>query len=110
VPIVPALVARALAFFSLHLAEPDKAFFARRNPPAPETRSPRSSLALGVLELLAPCSGMSELLIPKRGVLSLTSGRFLANGSSLSLAEISTAGSLVAAGPLNGVPELPVPC
>jgi hypothetical protein len=44
---------------------------------------------------------MSELLAAKREVFGLTSGRFLTTGSSLPLAELSTAGSLVAAGPLN---------
>jgi hypothetical protein len=66
-------------------------------------------LLADMLEILASCNGVSVLLTPKRRVPDLTSGRFLTTGSSLSLAEISTAGFLVATGPLNGVLELPAP-
>jgi hypothetical protein len=107
-PPVPASLALDLAFFSFRLAHSDKAFFARRSPPTPETRCPRPP-AVGMLEVLPPCSGVSVLLSPKRGVLGFTSGRFLTTGSSVPLAEISKAGSLVAAGPLTGAPELPAP-
>jgi hypothetical protein len=52
-----------------------------------------------VLELLAPCSVVSEIPVPER-FLDVTSGVFLTTGSSLPLAETSTTGSLVA-------PEVP---
>jgi hypothetical protein len=52
---------------------------------------------------------MSALLNPKRGVLGLNSGRFLTIGSSLSLAKMSIAGLLAAAGPLKFTPKLPAP-
>jgi hypothetical protein len=92
-------------FQSIHL---DSFVSARWNLPTPEARCLRSPSA-GVLELLASCNGVSELLTPKREVLSVTSSRFLTIISSLPLAETSTAGSLVASVPLNGVPELPGP-
>jgi hypothetical protein len=68
-PPVLASLALALSFFYFRLAHPDNAFFARRNPPTPETVSPSASPAVGVLEVLAPYSGMSVLLTPKRVVL-----------------------------------------
>jgi hypothetical protein len=108
-PPVPASFALFLALFSFHLAEPDKAFFARRSPPTPDTNCHRSSLDVGVLELLASCSGMSELLTLKKGVFCLTSGRFPTIGSSLPLAEISAAFLMVATGTLNSELELPAP-
>jgi hypothetical protein len=89
-------------FFSFRLANPDNAFFARRTRPTPETRCPGSSPAAGKPEILAPCSGVSVSLTTKGEVLGFTSGGFLTTGSSLPLAEISAAGSLVATGPLNG--------
>jgi hypothetical protein len=45
-----------------------------------ETRCPRP--AVGMLELLAVCSGVSVLLTPKGGVLSFTLGRILTTGHS----------------------------
>jgi hypothetical protein len=99
-----------LTFLSFRLAHPDNAFFARRSSPTPETVCPNPSPAVGMLEVLAACSGVSVLLTPKRVVSDFNFDRFQTTGSSLSLAEISTAGSLVAAGPLNGAPELPAPC
>jgi hypothetical protein len=45
-----------------------------------------------VPELLAPSSGVSELLTPKREVLDVTTYRYLTTGSSLSLAETSPVG------------------
>jgi hypothetical protein len=94
VPPVPAWL--ALAFFSFHLAHPDSFVFARWSLPTPEARCFRPSPSAGMLELLAHCSGVSELLIPGKGVLDVTSGRFRATGSSLPLAQTSTAGSQVA--------------
>jgi hypothetical protein len=44
-----------------------------------------------------------------RGIFGFTSGRYLTIGLSLPLAEMSTAGTLVAGGPLRGAPELPTP-
>jgi hypothetical protein len=44
-------------------------------------------------------------LAPKREVPGSTSGRFLTIGSSLPLAEVTAAGSLVATGPVTGTPE-----
>jgi hypothetical protein len=108
-PPVLASLALAFAFFSFRLAHPDYAFFRRRIPPTPETRCPNSPPTVGKPEILAPCSGVSVPLTPKREVPGFTSGRFLTTGSSLPLAEITAAGSLVAAGPLNGAPELRVP-
>jgi hypothetical protein len=62
-----------------------------------------------MLELIASCSGVSELLTPERRVLDVTSGRFLTTGLFLSLAETSTAGLLVAPAPLDDPPELSAP-
>jgi hypothetical protein len=73
-------------------------FFARRSPPTPETRCPRPSPAVGMVEVIAPCSGVLVLLTPKRGVLGFTSGKSLTTGSFLPFAEISAADSLVATG------------
>jgi hypothetical protein len=42
-----------------------------------------------MLELLAPCSGVSILLTPKIGVLVITLDRFLTIGWSLPLAEFA---------------------
>jgi hypothetical protein len=53
---------------------------------------------------------VSALLTPKREVLDFISGRFLSTGSSLPLAEISAADSMVADGFLNGAPELSASC
>jgi hypothetical protein len=103
---VPASLALALTFFSFRLAEPDKIFFARLSSPTSEIKCPRPSLAVGVLELLDACSGY----VSTTDSLGLTSGRFFASGSFLSLTEISTAGPLVATRPLNSAPELPAPC
>jgi hypothetical protein len=50
------------------------------------------------------------ILAPEREVPCSTSGRFLTIGSSLPLAEVTAAGSLVATGSLSGTPELPAPC
>jgi hypothetical protein len=108
-PPIPASLALPLTFFSFRLAHPDSAFFARRSPPTPETLCPNASPAACVLEVLAPCSGMSVLLTLKRVVFVFISDRVRTAGSSLSLAEISTAGSLVATGLLDGAPELPAP-
>jgi hypothetical protein len=79
-PPVSASLALALVFFNFHLAHPDNAFFTRWSPPTPETRCPRPSPAVGMLELLVACSGMSVLLTLKRGILSFTLGRFLTFG------------------------------
>jgi hypothetical protein len=98
------------AFFSFRQANPDSAFLARQIPPTPETRCPGSPPAAGKPEILAPCSGVSVSLTPKREVPGFTSGRFLTTGLSLPLAEISAEGSLIATGPLNSAPELPAPC
>jgi hypothetical protein len=108
-PTVLASLAIAFAFFSFHLAHQDNAFFARWIPPTPETWYPNSPTA-GKPEILAPCSGVSVLLTSKREVPGFTSGRFLTTRLSLPLAEITAAGLLVAAGPLNGAPELSAPC
>jgi hypothetical protein len=83
---------------------------ARWNLPTLEARCLLRSSSAGVLELLASYSGVSELLTPKSEVLSVTPSRFPTIVSSLPLTETSTAGSLVASVPLNGVPELPGPC
>jgi hypothetical protein len=109
-PPVPASFALDFALFTSYLAHPDNGSFAKLGPPTPETRCPRPSPSVGMLEILAPCSDMSVLLTPKRRVLGLISGRFLTTGLSLPLAEISTAGLLVATGPLNGTQELPASC
>lgn len=58
-----------------------------------------------MLELLPPCSGVSEQLTRERGV----HDGFLTTGPSLSLAETLTTGSLVAPAPLDGAPGLSVP-
>jgi hypothetical protein len=108
-PQVHALLALNLVLFSFHLAQPGKAFFARWSPPTPETRCPRLSPTLGMLELLAPCSGVSVLLIPRRGAHSFTLGRVLTIGLPLPMPEIFTACLLVATGPLNSALELPAP-
>jgi hypothetical protein len=109
-PPVPASLALDLAFLSFHLVEPDGAFFIRWSSPTQETRYPRPSLTVGVLELLAPCNYMPVLLISKRGVLRITSGRFCSTSSSLLLAEMSTACLVVKTGLLNSAPELLAPC
>jgi hypothetical protein len=44
--------------------------------------------SVGVLELLSPCSGISELLTSERRVLDVTLDRFLTTSSSLSFTEI----------------------
>jgi hypothetical protein len=80
-PTVPASLALALAFFSFRLAHPDNAFFAQWSPP--ETMCPSATPAVGVLEVLAPCSGMPVLLTPKRVVFVFTSDRFRTAGSSV---------------------------
>jgi hypothetical protein len=103
------LACPCFCLFNIRLAYPDKAFFARRCPRALETRCPRPAPTLGLLEILAPCSGMSVLRTPKRRVYGFTSGRFLTTGLSLPLAEISTTSLLAADGPLSSAPELPVP-
>jgi hypothetical protein len=48
-------------------------------------------------------------MTPKREVLDISSGRFLTTGSSLPLAEITTADLQVASRPLDVAPELPTP-
>lgn len=82
--------------FSFHLAHPDSFVLARWSLPTPEAWCLRHSPSAGVLELLSPCSGMSELLAPEGMILDVALGRFLTSGLSLPLAEILTAGSLVA--------------
>jgi hypothetical protein len=57
----------------------------------------RPSPSGGLLELLAPCSGVSELLD-----LGIITGRCLTTSSALSLAESVTAGSLVVSASCNG--------
>jgi hypothetical protein len=103
-PLVLALLDLAFAYFSIRLAHPDNAFFARRIPPTPETRCPNSPPTAGKPEILAPCSGVS---VPQ--ISGFTSGSFLTIGSSLPLPEITAASSLVAVGPLNGAPVLLAP-
>jgi hypothetical protein len=60
VPPVPAWL--TLAFFSFCPAHPDSFVFAGWSLTTPEAGCLRSSPSAGVLELLAPCSGVSELL------------------------------------------------
>jgi hypothetical protein len=62
-----------------------------------------------MLELLAPCSLVSEELTRERGVLDFMSDRFLTTGSSLPLAEIPAEEALVASASLDGAPGLSVP-
>jgi hypothetical protein len=62
-----------------------------------------------MLELLAPCIGVSELLTPDRGVLNITSGRFFTTGSSLPKAETSAAGWLAAPAFLDDAAEFSAP-
>jgi hypothetical protein len=52
---------------------------------------------------------MSVQLTPKRGIFGFTLDRCLTGGLSQPLAEISTAGLLVATGSVRGAPELPAP-
>jgi hypothetical protein len=87
VPLVPAWF--VIVFSSLYIvAHPDSVVFARWNLPISEARCLRRSSA-GVLELLAP----------ERKVLDVTADRCPTTGSSLPLAETSTAGLLVAPQP-----------
>jgi hypothetical protein len=58
-------LALALAFLIFRLVQPDRAFFARRNPFTPETRYAKTSPTVGMLDVLAPFSGMPVLLAPK---------------------------------------------
>jgi hypothetical protein len=74
----------------------------------PKARYLRLS-SVGMLDLLAPCSGISELLAPERRVLDVTLNNLLTTDSSLSLAEISSVRLSVASAPLGVVFEIPVP-
>jgi hypothetical protein len=69
-------LALALAFLIFRLVQPDRAFFARRNPLTPETRYAKPSPTVGMLDVLAPFSSMSVLLAPKGVVSGFVSGRF----------------------------------
>jgi hypothetical protein len=100
VPLVPAWLAPF--FFSSPLAHSDSFVLNRWSLSIPEARCLRPT---GMLELLAPCTGVSELPTPEGRVLNVTSGGFLTAGSSLPLAETSTASFLVAPVPLDGAPE-----
>jgi hypothetical protein len=98
------------ALFRFCLAHPDNDFFTRWNAPTLETRCPSSPPTAGKPEALAPYSDISVSLTLKKEVPGFISGSFLITGSSVPLAEISAAVSLVATGPLNGAPELPALC
>jgi hypothetical protein len=95
-------------FFSFCLAHEDSFTLARWRFHSPEARCLRPPSA-SILELLAPCSGASDLLTSKRGALDVTAGMCLTTGLSLHLAETSTAGSLVVPVPCDGAPEVPAP-
>jgi hypothetical protein len=108
VPVVPAWPTHA--FFSFPIVYPDSFVHARWSMPTSEARCLRPSPSAGVLELLASCIGVSELLTLERRGLDITSGRFFTSESSLPMAETSAVDSLVAPVPLCGVPELLVAC
>jgi hypothetical protein len=109
VPPVRATLVSDLACSSLRLAAPDNAFLARRSPPIRETACPDPPFA-GMLEVLAPCSGTSVPLLPRKLVVNCVSDRFRTTGTSPSLTYVSPAGSLVASRHLTDSPKLPAPC
>jgi hypothetical protein len=105
--LVPAWL--ALAFLSFRLSHPDNFVFARWSLHTPYAKCIGLSPSAGVLQLLAAFSGMSELLAPEREALGITIGKCLTTGSSMLLAETSTAGLLIVPVPLDSSPELPAP-
>jgi hypothetical protein len=66
VPPVPAWL--ALAFFSFHPALPDSIVLTRWSLPTPEVTCFRTYPSRGLLELLVPCSDVSELLTPRESL------------------------------------------
>jgi hypothetical protein len=94
---------------SFCLVAPDNAFLARRNPPAPETGC-HDHPSAGILEVLAPCSGMSVPLLPRGLIVNCVSDGSWTTGTSPPLTCILPAGSLVTFRHLTNVLELPAPC
>jgi hypothetical protein len=80
--------------------------FARWSLPVSEAKCLRLPSSADVLELLAPYSGVPELLPTKVQILGVIAGRCLTTSLSLLLAATSTAGSLLVPLPHDGVTEL----